>query len=171
MNRRMVTAKQQNSRTCFVCGLRNAGGLHAAFFELDNGELVSTFSMREEHDSYPGRVHGGVSSAILDETIGRAILIKSHGEVWGVTAEFTVRFRKLVPVGVPLRAVGRIIKEGSRVFEGTGELLLEDRTVAVEGRGKYIKMRIEEIGDIDPVHWEWKVVPSPDDPASFDFEP
>ena len=171
MTTRRVTAKQQNSRMCFVCGLKNDSGLRAAFYELDNGEIVSTFTTREEHDSYPGRLHGGVSSAILDETIGRAILVQSHGEVWGVTAEFTARFRRPVPIGARLRAVGRIVKQGSRLFEGTGEILLDDGTVAVEGSGRYIKMPIHEIGEFDPVHWEWRVVASPDDPASFDFQP
>ncbi len=169
MSRRMVTGKQQNSRLCFVCGLKNPIGLHASFYELDSGELVAVFRTAEEHDSYPGRVHGGVSSAVLDETIGRAILIRSRGALWGVTAEFSVRFRKPVPVGVKLRAVGRIVRDGARVFEGTGEILLDDGTVAVEGRGRYIKLPIEKIGDFDPEHWEWKVVPSPDDPAWVDL--
>ncbi len=169
MSTKRVTAKQQNSRICFVCGLKNPYGLHAAFYELESGELAATFTPREEHDSYPGRLHGGVSTAVLDETIGRAILIRSRGAIWGVTAEFTARFKKPVPIGRPLRVVGRIIKEGTRVFEGTGELLLEDGTVAVEGRGRYIKMPIEEIGDFDPDYWEWKVIPSPDDPERIEL--
>ncbi len=166
--KRTVTAKQQNLRMCFVCGLSNPSGLRAFFYELENGEFMATFSARDEHQSYPGRLHGGISTTILDETIGRAILIRSQGEVWGVTAEFTVRFKKPVPIDRPVRVVGRIVKEGSRVFEGTGEILLEDGTVAVEGQGKYIKMPIEKIADFDRDAQEWKVVPSPDDPAEVE---
>jgi uncharacterized protein (TIGR00369 family) len=169
MTRKTVTGKQHNSRLCFVCGLKNPAGLRASFYELDSGELAAVFTTTEEHNSYPGRLHGGISTAVLDETIGRAILIRSKGEVWGVTAEFTARYKKPVPVGVPLRAVGRIVKEGSRIFEGTGELFLPDGTVAVEGRGRYIKMPIEQIGDFDPELWEWKIVPAPDDPPAFEL--
>lgn len=166
--KKKVTAKQENSRMCFVCGLRNAAGLKAFFYELETGELMATFEPREEHQSYPGRLHGGISATILDETIGRAILIKSRGEVWGVTAEFTMKFKKPVPLDKPLRAVGRIVKEGSRVFEGTGEILLEDGTVAVEGQGRYIKMPIEKIADFNREEQGWKVVPSPRDPAEVE---
>jgi uncharacterized protein (TIGR00369 family) len=165
-----VLAKQENSRMCFVCGLRNPAGLHAAFYELDNGDLMASFTARDEHQSYPGRLHGGISATILDETIGRAILIRSKGEVWGVTVEFTIRFKKPVPTDRPVRVVGRIVKEGSRIFEGTGEILLEDGSVAVEGQGRYIKMPIEKIADFDLDAQEWKVVPAPGDPAEVEVE-
>jgi len=168
MIKRRVTAKQQNSRMCFVCGLKNPSGLRASFYELDSGELMATFSARDEHQSYPGRLHGGISATILDETIGRAILVRSHGEVWGVTAEFTTRFKKPVPTDRPVRVVVRIVKEGSRIFEGTGEILLEDGSVAVEGQGKYIKMPIEKIADFDRDAQEWKVVPAPGDPREVE---
>ena len=66
-----------------------------------------------------------------------------------MTVEFTMRFKKPVPTDRPVRVVGRIVKEGSRIFEGTGEILLEDGSVAVEGQGRYIKMPIEKIADFD----------------------
>ncbi len=166
--KRKVIAKQQNSKMCFVCGLKNTAGLHAAFYELDNGDLAALFHAHEEHQSYPGRLHGGVSAAILDETIGRAILTRTKGEVWGVTVEFTTRFKKPVPMDKPVRVVGRIVKEGSRIFEGTGEILLEDGTVAVEGTGKYIKMPLEGIADFNRDEQEWKVTALPDDPAEVE---
>jgi uncharacterized protein (TIGR00369 family) len=165
--KRKVTGKQENSTGCFVCGVLNSGGLHASFYALDSGELAAVFTAREEHQSYPGRLHGGVSTTVLDETIGRAILIRSQGEVWGVTVEFTARFKKPVPINVPLRAIGRIVKDSSRFFEGTGEILLEDGTVAVEGQGRYIKMPLSKIIDSDS-GWEWKVVTSPDDPLEVE---
>jgi uncharacterized protein (TIGR00369 family) len=163
-----VTRKQENSRMCFVCGLGNPAGLHASFYEVEGGELLAVFTAREEHQSYPGRLHGGICATILDETIGRAIMIRSRGEVWGVTVEFTMRFKKPVPVDRPVRVVGRIVKEGSRIFEGTGEILLDDGTVAVEGQGRYLKMPIEKIADFDRDAQEWRVVRSPDDPAVVD---
>lgn len=131
---------------CLVCGADNPFGLHARFYELEDGELLGVFTTSLEHQSYPGRLHGGISSAILDETIGRAILI-AHPDVWGVTAEFTVRYRAPVPLSEEVRAVARITRDTSRLFEGSGELLLDDGTVAVEARGKYVKMGL---GDIAP---------------------
>ena len=164
-----VTAKQPNSRMCLVCGLKNPFGLHTSFYELDNNELLAVFKPREEHQSYPGRLHGGIISTILDETIGRAIMIQSEGDIWGVTVDLQIRFKKPVPLDDELRVTGRITKNSSRFFEGTGELLLMDDTIAAEGHGKYLKIPLEKIADFDVDHQEWKVVTSPDDPEKINL--
>jgi acyl-coenzyme A thioesterase PaaI-like protein len=146
---------------CLICGRDNAFGLHARFYELapdeaaDAGaELVGVFTPREEHQSYPGRLHGGVSSAILDETIGRAILLRQP-DVWGVTVEFSVRFRRPLPLDEDVRCVARITRNTSRLFEGSGEILLPDGEVAVEATGKYIKQSLGEITTRDFAEREW----------------
>jgi acyl-coenzyme A thioesterase PaaI-like protein len=166
--KRRVTGKQQNSKMCFVCGLKNPSGLRAAFYQLEGGELLAVFEPREEHQSYPGRLHGGIAAAILDETIGRAIMFRSKGEAWGVTVELTVRMKKPLPLHEPLKVIGRIGKEGSRIFEGSGEILLPDGSVAVEAQGRYIRMPLERIADFDREDQEWRVVPSPNDPEEVE---
>lgn len=162
-----VKRKQHNSRMCLVCGLKNGLGLHASFYELESGELVAMFSGREEHQSYPGRLHGGISAALLDETIGRAILHAHATDFWGVTLEFTTKFRRPVPLGVELRVVGRITKESGRLFEGTGEILLPDGEVAVSGSGRYMKLPLEKIADFDVEAQEWRVVAASRDPDTI----
>lgn len=155
---------------CLVCGVDNPYGLRARFYVLGGenaakdgaqgredpgaGELLGVFTARNEHQSYPGRLHGGVSSAILDETIGRAILI-GQPDVWGVTAEITVRFRAPVPLEGEIRAVARVTRDTRRLFEGTGEILLQDGTVAVEARGKYVKMTLADISPKMARDAEW----------------
>ncbi len=166
--RHQVKAKQKNSRMCFVCGLKNPFGLHTSFYELDNGELLAILTPKEEHQGYPGRLHGGIITAILDETIGRAITIRDQ-ELWGVTVELTTRFRKPVPLNEEIRVVGRIVRDTSRLFEGTGEILLKDGTVAVEAHGKYIKLPLDKIADFDAHAQDWKVVPSDDDPGEVEI--
>jgi len=143
---RKVVAAQNVSRMCLVCGVENVAGLHGRFLELEDGELLGVFEPRAEHQGYPGRLHGGIASAILDETIGRAITV-AHPDTWGVTAELTVRYRRPIPLDVPIRAVGRVTRDTSRLFEGTGEILLEDGTVAASASGKYVRLALEAIAD------------------------
>jgi acyl-coenzyme A thioesterase PaaI-like protein len=162
-----VVRKQPNSKMCLVCGLKNDGGLKASFFEVATGELVALFTPRDEHQSYPGRLHGGIITAILDETIGRAVMITCQEEIWGVTLEFTTRFRKPVPLGVELKVVGRIVKEEGRVFEGSGEILLPDGEVAATGTGKYLRLPIARIADFDVDAQEWRVSEAPTDPREI----
>ena len=146
---------------CFVCGERNPAGMHVHFYEQEDGSLLAKFTGAEHHQSYPGRMHGGVITSILDETIGRAIMMRYGADIWGVTVELNVRFLKPVPLETPLTAVGRITVDRSRMFEGTGELLLPDGTVAVTCTGRYIKMDITKIADFDEEREEWYVRPDP----------
>ncbi len=130
---------------CLVCGRDNPFGLHARFYELAPDEPArpparagrpparppaasSSASSRRARSTRatPGRLHGGVSSAILDETIGRAILLLQP-DAWGVTVEFSVRFRRPLPLDEEIRCVARITRDTSRLFEGTGEILLPGR--------------------------------------------
>jgi acyl-coenzyme A thioesterase PaaI-like protein len=143
-----VTAKQENSKMCLVCGLKNQLGLKASFYELENEELLAIFHPLDEHQSYPGRLHGGIATAILDETIGRAILMKER-DIWGVTIDFSTRYRQPVPLDEEIRVIGRIDHIANRYFEGTGEILLKDGSVAVEGKGKFIKLPLDDIADFD----------------------
>ena len=48
-----VKKKQPTSKMCFVCGSGNSSGLHARFYELENGELTALFTPGEEHQGYP----------------------------------------------------------------------------------------------------------------------
>ena len=156
--------KQPNSNYCFVCGVKNVAGVHVRFYETtaaEDGtpEILALFTPQPEHQGYPGRMHGGVITGILDETIGRAINYQEGVTpmTWGVTVDLNVRFRKPVPVGVELTARGRITRNVNRLFEGTGELYLPDGTVAATASGKYVKLKLGEIVDMDPEVLGWRV--------------
>lgn len=164
-----VVGKQQNSKMCLVCGLKNPYSLRAAFYELEDDQLVAVFRPKEEHQSYPGRLHGGLAAAILDETIGRAIMMRHEEEIWGVTAEFTIRFKKPIPLDEELRVVGRITRERGRIFEGSGEILLPDGGVAATGSGTYLKQPLEKIADFDREEQEWRVVSLDQDPVEIEL--
>jgi len=167
--RHTVVRKQYNSKLCFICGLKNGSGLQASFYETDQGKLIATFVPTLEHQSYPGRLHGGIASAILDETMGRAVMVGNDREVWGVTIELNVTYKKQIPLGVELKVVASISEENSRFFYGTGEILLPGGEVAVIGRGKYLKASLEKIADFDRAENEWAIVPKDGDPESIEI--
>ncbi len=165
-----VKTKQPNSKMCLVCGLKNKFGLQASFYELDNNELLAIFKPRKEHQGYPGRLHGGIISAILDEAMGRAIMIQYDAEIWGVTMELNVRFRHPVPLDEEVRLICRVTKETRLHFEGSGEILLQDGRVAIKGQGKYLKLPIEKIADFDIAEQEWRIVHTEHDPEFIEIE-
>ena len=149
---------------CFVCGMNNSFGLKAKFYELEDGQLMAIFQPADEHQGYPGRLHGGIAATILDETIGRAIMVKHSGNIWGVTIDFSMKLRKPVPLDGEIRVLARIVSEGRRFFLGEGEILLADGQVAVAGSGKYLKMDIEKIAEFDHEGEDWQTVSLPEDP-------
>lgn len=164
-----ITKKQPNSKMCFVCGLSNGFGLKSRFYELEDGQLMAVFQPADEHQGYPGRLHGGIAATILDETIGRAIMLAHSGNIWGVTIDFSMKLRKPVPIDGEIRVLARIVSEGKRSFQGEGEIILADGQVAVAGSGKYLKMDIDKIADFDHEGDEWFVVDSPDDPEFIEL--
>jgi acyl-coenzyme A thioesterase PaaI-like protein len=143
--------------------------LKANFYVTDKKELIAIFKPEEVHQSYPGRLHGGIASAILDETIGRAILNHYEKEVWGVTIELNVRFRKPIPLNQELKVIGRITKDENRIFEGTGEIILLNGEIAVKAHGKYLKVPLERITDFDIEENEWRVVKTENDPNEIEL--
>ena len=68
-----VLKKQHISKMCFVSGEKNDFGMYAKFYETDDNQLVTVINPLEQHQGYPGRMHGGIEATILDETIARSI--------------------------------------------------------------------------------------------------
>lgn len=153
-----VKLRQPNGKHCFVCGTANSSGLKSDFYTLENDFLVALFCPEDAHQGYPGRLHGGLSATILDESIGRAINKDAESDTWGVTVNFSIRFRKPVPLERELRVVCRITRETRRTFDGEGVILLADGTVAAEGKGTYMKMELTNIADMDVEGDEWVVL-------------
>lgn len=143
-----ILERQYVSHHCFVCGTKNIAGLQAKFYHVSESEIIGVFTGREDHASYPHRMHGGVIAALLDETIGRAILLYEP-DVFGVTVEMNLQYKKPVPLGVELAVKGRIENNRSRMFTGSGEILLPSGEVAVTATAKYMKMPLEKISGGD----------------------
>lgn len=154
---------------CFVCGVKNDFGLHANFYETDANELVAIIKPSDQHQGYPGRMHGGIAATILDETIARSICNGKNEQLWGVTLELKTRFRKPVPLGQELKVVGRVTSEGSRSFEGTAEIVLPNGEIAVSAEGKYLKVDIKRISDESLGDDDWFFVNNPDEPGEIEI--
>ncbi len=164
-----VLKKHPNSKMCFVCGIDNAFGLKSNFYELEDGQFMAVFKPAEEHQGYPGRLHGGVAATILDETIGRAIMVAGADNIWGVTIDLSLKYRKPVPLDEEVRVLARVVSDKKRYFLAEGKIILSDGSIAVTGQGKYLKMDIEKIADFDHEGGEWRVLSDGDDPEYVDI--
>ncbi len=126
---------------CFVCGPRNRSGLRLRF-EREGGAVTTTFRGREEHQGFPGYMHGGVITALLDETMSRVSLLEDR---WTMTARMEVRFRRPVPVDQPVTAVAEKLEERRGFVEAEGRVLLPDGTVAASASGTFAYLSEESL--------------------------
>lgn len=166
--KKLVVKKHNAGKGCFVCGVNNPFGLHTDFFEMEDGTLAAIVTPNEHHQSYPGRLHGGVSAALLDETIGRAISI-AEPDTWAVTVEINTRYKKPVPYGVALTVTGRITENNRRIFVGEGEIILPDGEIAVTATAKYMKLKLSEISDFEANGESWQCYPYESDPDEIEL--
>src|SRR5512142_2130260 len=132
--------KQPNSRMCFICGVQNPVGLHLHIYETEPGVVETRYTAPEHFQGYPGVLHGGIVGAILDELSGRALMGSDPmAPRFMFTAKLEIRYRKNVPVGVPLKIIGRAGKSRGKSAEAwagiydqrTDELLAEANTLLI----------------------------------------
>jgi len=164
-----VVRKHENSRHCFICGLENEIGLKAEFFETENGELAVVFMPSEKYQGYPGVLHGGISAAVLDELIGRAINIEQRDK-FAMTTNLNLQYKRPVPYGVKLTAIAKITKDTRLLYEGEGTLYDDKGNICVTAKGKYMKIPLEKISaDFNP-ETDWFTNEKESDPKEIIIE-
>ncbi len=88
---------------CFVCGPDNPIGLHLTF-RLEDGACVSEFTPGENHQGYPGVIHGGMIYAALDDVMANWLYLRGAR---AYTARCEIRYRAPAREGEKLLLVGR----------------------------------------------------------------
>jgi acyl-coenzyme A thioesterase PaaI-like protein len=141
---------------CFVCGIENPIGLKLRFYTDDEGRCLARFQPRPEHQGFPGQLHGGISTTLLDEVMGRVLL---HQDVWAMTGRLEPKFSRPVPLDQELTIIGELTRNRARAYEARGEIQLADGTVLVEGSGVYIRIPDSSIEQAKSELGFWEVVP------------
>jgi uncharacterized protein (TIGR00369 family) len=105
----------QNGYNCFGCAQHNPNGLKMEFF-LDevNEELLCNWNPRNHLQSYPGILHGGIQSTLMDEISSWTVYL--FLKTAGVTSRMEIRYRKSINIDDgELRIVGKLIKVEKRL--------------------------------------------------------
>lgn len=131
---------------CFACGRQNPTGLQLDF-DVSQDRATARYTGVERHQGYDGYLHGGVVTALLDETMGWAFFQRG---VWGVTARLTVAFRAPVVLGQELLVSGWIVRERSRAIETKGQLeRASDGAILAEADGLFLRMPAERQAELE----------------------
>ena len=100
LQHRLEATKKEAHPDCISCSSASPLGLGLEFLVREDGGVQATFPCEETYQGYPGLMHGGVTSMLLDAAMTNCLF--SHGKV-GVTARLIVRF--LLPVATDHTAV------------------------------------------------------------------
>jgi acyl-coenzyme A thioesterase PaaI-like protein len=129
------TAGRQAHPNCFVCSPGPRSGLHLQFVLLDDGSVQARFDCDEAFEGYPGLLHGGVISALLDGAMTNCLF--AHGQQ-GITGELKVRFRH--PVVTDRPAIVRAwIDRSIPPFHVLQAELIQDEWVKAKATGKFVE--------------------------------
>jgi acyl-coenzyme A thioesterase PaaI-like protein len=131
--------------TCFGCGHRNERGLKLVFTRTGPRTVEATWEAEPHWCGAPNVVHGGIQAALLDEVMGVAGHCGFDAEGAEpfdlVTADFSLRYRRPCPAGVPLRLEGRVERvEGRDVFV-TGEIRSAEGEVLTRAEARWRRLR------------------------------
>lgn len=150
-----IISKQRNSKMCMICGLDNEYGVNAPFYNMEDGSVMSVFQYKRQHQSYPGRVHGGLITAMLDEMGLRSLWAKELSEAtFGVTLSLDTKYRKPVPYETDLIGRGLVVKETSKFVITDASIMDMQGDILANGMIKYIKMDTEKISEGLQIHEE-----------------
>lgn len=119
---------------CFGCGEQNPQGLKLKFHQ--DGEIMrAIFIPQEVHQGYPGLIHGGITSTLLDEVMSWSI----HAQgITAVTGRLEIRFREGIPIGQPITLEGWIVKNKGPVYDTEGRIILANGKIAAEAKARFM---------------------------------
>jgi uncharacterized protein (TIGR00369 family) len=118
---------------CFGCGEHNPIGLKLKFKKEDKGVVRAECAVPRVFQGWPGLVHGGILSLLLDEAMNN---VAYHEGVICITASMDIRLRQPVKVEVPLTITGKITKHTRKLLATRATVCLQDGTVVAESTSK-----------------------------------
>ena len=117
---------------CFGCGPDNPVGLKLSF-TMDGNTLRTECTPDSVYQGWPGLVHGGILSLILDEAMNNVAFLQG---ITCVTASMNIRLRQPVKVEEPLVITAKITKHNRKLIESKAKICLKDGTVVAESTSK-----------------------------------
>ena len=122
---------QPTSLSCFICGKDNPVSLKVKWCNnYEKNQVETTVNIPHEFCGYKGTTHGGIVAALLDETAGRAVMLNNDFDRLMVTMKLETTYKKPTPTGVPIKIIGRVIKDSGTRATVEGEMILPDGTVS-----------------------------------------
>jgi uncharacterized protein (TIGR00369 family) len=104
-------------------------GIGFAAIDGERGTVEVTFEAKPEFLNPIGNVQGGFLAAMLDDTMGPALIATLDAGQFAPTLNLNVQFHRPAKAG-SLKGIGRVVSRGKEICQLSGELLQNDKIVA-----------------------------------------
>ena len=128
-----MTLRLEKDKRCFVCGGENPHSLKVKVEQDGANRVKAEFVADDRYRGWSDYLHGGILSLIFDEMLGWLSRFTGHD---AMTARLEVRYRKPVPLGSRLKFSGTLERKVKGILDINLCALLEDGTMAAEGKGR-----------------------------------
>ncbi|HPM03990.1 MAG: PaaI family thioesterase [Candidatus Cloacimonetes bacterium] len=125
-------------KNCFVCGQDNPIGLKLNF-QYNENTAWCFWETHSDYEGYPGIIHGGIISTLLDEVMAKTIL--SGGQT-AVTTELNIKYKKPALVNKKYKVTGTILYQKKRMIECSAIMSEadDDKHIIAEAKATYWKI-------------------------------
>jgi uncharacterized protein (TIGR00369 family) len=97
--------------------------------DSERGTIEIKFEAKPEFLNPAGNVQGGFLAAMLDDTMGPALMARLAAGEFAPTLNLNVQFHRPASAGT-LKGIGRVVLHGKEVCQLAGELFQNDKIVA-----------------------------------------
>jgi len=118
---------------CVVCSTDNPRGLKLKFAGGNSGSVVASFNFGDCFEGYPGMVHGGVISSVMDGAMAHCMF--SNGNT-AVTVELSMKFRHPLLTHSEASVEAKIVRTAHPLYLLEAKIR-QDGIVKVISKGKF----------------------------------
>ena len=104
-------------------------GIEFTAIDAERGTIEVRFEAKPEFLNPAGHVQGGFLAAMLDDTMGPALVATLDAGEFAPTVNLNVQFHRPAKIG-PLNGIGRVVMRGKEICQLSGELMQNDKIVA-----------------------------------------
>lgn len=126
-----------HSTGCFICGEENPKGLKHKFYVLDKEVRCDVF-IPKNYNGFKNVVHGGIVTALLDETMGWNAFVFGSTNSLCFTRSLEVKFKKNAPTETELTVVTHLKSEKRGMFEAEGKIIDAEGNVYAAASGFFV---------------------------------
>ena len=127
----------------FGTGIDNPYGLQLTI-EKDGEIYRARYRPKTEHLGFPSAIHGGITSALLDEIMAHPAIQSADG--FCATRELHIRYRSpLLTSNAYVNLEAWLVSRGAEGFESAGRILSQEGKLIAEGSGTYKEVAADRL--------------------------